>query len=157
MSNIITISREFGSGGREIGRRITDTLGYDYYDREIITAIAERQKLDTYYVERALENNHLWRMIPLTFRRSFSSPSVMRTAQTSLLLEQKQVIEQIGKSGRNCVIVGRNADVLLKNERPFTVFVCADMESRIERCVKRAERGEQLSQRESKSVDGKIL
>ena len=48
---IITISREFGSGGRELGKRLADILGFDYYDREIITAIAQAQGMDENYVE----------------------------------------------------------------------------------------------------------
>ena len=93
MSRIITISREFGSGGRELGKRLSELLGYDYYDREIITAIADRQKIDPGYVERTLENAYAWRTVPLTFRRSFITPSVMQTTQTNLLLEQKQTLD----------------------------------------------------------------
>ncbi len=52
---IITISREFCSGGRELGKRLSDVLGSDYYDREIITAISEAQGLAEDYIERALE------------------------------------------------------------------------------------------------------
>lgn len=44
--NIITVSREFGSGGRELGKRLADFLGYDYYDSEIISAVAEKSGLD---------------------------------------------------------------------------------------------------------------
>ena len=47
---IITISREFGSGGRELGKRLADALGFDYYDREIIESIAKEQGLDEGYV-----------------------------------------------------------------------------------------------------------
>ena len=47
---IITISREFGSGGRELGKRIADILGFDYYDSEIITAVAKQSGLDPRYV-----------------------------------------------------------------------------------------------------------
>ena len=47
--NIITISREFGSGGRELGKRLADLLGYDYYDREIVAAIAGQKGLDENY------------------------------------------------------------------------------------------------------------
>ena len=54
---IITISREFGSGGRELGKRLADILGFDYYDREIITAIADKKGLNPDYVERILENH----------------------------------------------------------------------------------------------------
>ena len=56
MNQIITIGREFGSGGRELGRRLARELGFDYYDREILTAIAERTSLSEEYVQRVVEN-----------------------------------------------------------------------------------------------------
>ena len=66
MSNrIITISREFGSGGRELGKRLSDILGFDYYDREIIAAIAEAKGLDENYVEKALESG-ISQRVPVT-------------------------------------------------------------------------------------------
>ena len=144
---IITISREFGSGGRELGKRIAEKLGYDYYDREIITAIAEKNGYEENYVEYAL-NNHQWQSVPLTFRHSFISPVVVHPLQTNLLLEQKNVIEAIAKAGKNCVIVGRNADVLLQDENPFNIFVCADMYAKIQRCKERADEGENLTDKE---------
>ena len=143
---IITISREFGSGGRELGKRLADALGFDYYDREIIESIAKEQGLDEGYVEKALEE-HAWRRVPLTFCRSFSGAAV-QSVQTALLLEQKRVIEGIARVGNDCVIVGRNADVILRRENPFHIFVCADMESKIRRCTERAGADEKLSRRE---------
>ena len=50
---IITIGRQFGSGGRELGKRLSDALGFDYYDREIITSIAEKYGMNDAYVEKA--------------------------------------------------------------------------------------------------------
>lgn len=50
--NIITISREFGSGGREVGKRLADVLGYAYYDREIETEIAERMHMDVEAIKK---------------------------------------------------------------------------------------------------------
>ena len=73
---IITISREFGSGGRELGRKIAQILGYDYYDKEIITAIAEQTHLEEGQVEHALET-HQWQTLPLTLRHSFASCSAL--------------------------------------------------------------------------------
>lgn len=143
---IITISREFGSGGRELGKRLADTLGFDYYDREIITAIAQAQGMDERYVERALEGG-AWQNIPLTYGRSFAPGAVLQSAQTNLLVEQRLVIEGIAKAGRDCVIVGRDADILLAAQKPFTIFVCADMEAKIRRCMERAEDGEALSRK----------
>lgn len=145
--NIITISREFGSGGRELGKRLADLLGYDYYDREIITTLATQKGLDEGYVEKTLEN-HVWQTIPLTFRHSFANTNMMQHVQTNLLIAQKHVIEEIAKVGKDCVIVGRNADVLLADKKPFSIFVCARMEKKIWRCMERALEGENLSRRE---------
>ena len=145
--NIITISREFGSGGRELGKRLAETLGYDYYDKEIITAIADREGLDEAYVQKALDN-HAWRSIPLTFRHSFYGMSHIPSSPTSLLLAERHVIEGIAKTGKNCIIVGRNADVLLRAYEPFNIFVCANMEAKVNRCIERAEEGEHLSRKE---------
>ena len=145
--NIITISREFGSGGRELGRRLADELGYDYYDGEIIAAIAKNSGLDANYVENALED-HGWQAIPMTVHRTFASPMVMQSPQVGLLLEQKKVIEEIGKKGKDCIVVGRNADLLLKEYEPFNLFVCASMDAKIDRCIERAKEGENTSRKE---------
>ena len=124
MSRIITISREFGSGGRELGKRLADSLGVDYYDREIITAIAEQTGLGENYVEQILES-HAWKKIPLNFRHSFANIDRLEPTQAGFLIEQKRVIEKIAKTGKDCVIVGRNADILLSDEKPFNMFVFA--------------------------------
>lgn len=144
---IITISREFGSGGRELGKRLAEFLDFDYYDREIIEMIADRQGMDGAFVEKRMEG-HAWKSVPLTFRHSFSSAAMLQAPQINLLLEQKRVIEGIAETGRNCVIVGRNADVILKPYQPFCVFVCADIEAKIRRCAERADEGEKISERE---------
>ena len=144
---IITISREFGSGGRELGKRLADALGFDYYDREILTAIAENRGMDENYVTRTLED-HGWRDVPLTFRHSFTPAVSPHSVRTDLLLEQTKVIREIAGAGKDCVIVGRNADVLLRDHGPFNLFVCADMEAKVRRCMERADEGEKLSARE---------
>ena len=143
---IVTISREFGSGGRELGKRLADVLGFDYYDREIITAIAQAQGMDEGYVEKSLED-HAWQQIPLTYGRSFASSAIMQSTQTNLLIEQKRVLDGIAKAGKDCVIVGRDADVLLSAEKPFSIFVCASMDDKVRRCMERAAEGENLTRK----------
>ena len=69
--NVITINREFGSGGRELGKRLADALGYDYYDKEIIDAIAKKSNLDVAFVDKALEDGS-WRKFPITYNHTFS-------------------------------------------------------------------------------------
>ncbi len=136
--NIVTISREFGSGGRALGKKISEILNYDYYDREIITEISRRHDIDEHYVEHAL-TNHAWQTYSLSFSHSFMLPVYINTPDTKLLKEQRLVIEEIAQQKRNCIIVGRTADVLLQDYAPLNLFICADLEDKIKRCQDRAE------------------
>ncbi len=153
---IITISREFGSGGRELGKRLSDLLGFDYYDNEIITAIAEEKDLDETYVRNTLETSG-WQTVPLHFSHSFSPMFSYDASRIELLVAQKKVIEQIGKAGKDCIIVGRNADILLAEYEPLNLFVCAHTDAKIKRCTERAEAGEDLTEkallRKIRSID----
>lgn len=144
---IITVSREFGSGGREIGKRIADILGTDYYDSEIISAVARNKNLDEHYVENIL-NNHGWNDFALNFCSTISSAHCMHTDRIDLLVEQTNVIERIAELGEDFVIVGRNADIILEKYHPFNIFVCADTKAKLERCRSRAPAGEDLSDKE---------
>ena len=145
---IITISREFASGGRELGKRLADILGFDYYDREIITAIAQNKGLQEKYVENMLDN-HGWRTFPLTFSNSMMGVSAVSAISAGLLIEQKNVIEQIASLGKDFIIVGRSADVILQEYKPLNIFVCADMDSKIKRCLERTGEDEQLTEKEA--------
>ena len=124
---IITVSREFGSGGRELGKRLAEHLQFDYYDGEILQGIAEKCKLSPDYVSKNLEGDG-WQSFPITFRHSFQSGLYYQNTQVDLLLSQKKVLEEIALLGRDCVIVGRNANCILKEHSPFNLFVCADLE-----------------------------
>lgn len=146
---IITISREFGSGGRELGKRLADILGFDYYDGEIISAVAEKMKEDADYVENAL-GEHGWRKYPVTFRGSMGSSAYVQASRLEALLKQKKVLEKIAGLGKDCLIVGRNADVILGKHEPFKIFVCADMDSKLRRCTERAAQGEDVGEKELK-------
>lgn len=144
---IITISREFGSGGRELGKRLADHLGCDYYDSEIIAMVAQKSGLTENYVERTL-SDHGWKNQNITFRATLGSTAYVQNSKINLLLEQKKVIEEIAALGKDCIIVGRNADVILREYRPFTLFVCANQQAKLQRCKERAPEGEDLSEKE---------
>lgn len=144
---IITISREFGSGGRELGKRLADILGFDYYDREIITAITKNCGLNENYVENILEN-HGWQNVPITFHSTLNAPSYAQSDKVQLLLEQKHVLEEIAEMGKDCVVVGRNADLLLKKYQPLNLFVCSSKEAKIKRCMERTANGETLTEKD---------
>lgn len=145
--NIITISREFGSGGRELGKRLADYLEYDYYDSEIIAMVSQKNGLDENYVEKTL-SDHGWKNQLITFRGTLSSSAYLQASQVGLLLQQKKVIEEIAALGKNCIIVGRNADVILQDYQPFNLFVCASTEAKLQRCRERATADERLTDRQ---------
>ena len=132
---IITIGRECGSGGRELGKRLADELGFDYYDQEILDAISEKKAHMSGYVESAIAF-HAWRTFPLAFHHSFADEHAIHTNE---LIARKEVLEEIAKLGNDCIIIGQDADVVLKKENPFKIFVCADLPARIQRCMDRAQ------------------
>ena len=142
---IITVSREFGSGGRELGKRLSDCLGWPYYDREIISAVARRNALDEGYVEDALEQGH-FRGVPLTIGRTFAYLPSMPHDSRQLLQEQRRVLRALAAHG-DCIIVGRNADLILAEHRPLKLFVYADLESRLRRCRERSSDDERFTPR----------
>ena len=147
---IITISRQFSSGGRELGKRLADILGWDYYDKEIIERLSQEQGLDSDYVSNIL-TTHQWNTLPLTYQTSFSDPIFSPDTETNLLIRQREIIEEIAKAGNDCIIVGRDADIILSEYRPFRIFVCAELENRIERCRRQEEtkpENERLSDKE---------
>ncbi len=128
---IITLSREFGSGGRELARRLADELGLSYYDNEIIQEIAASENLDADYVARTLEKGIRWNM-PIHYAHSFI-PAPSSVGAPQLLAAQHNIILQLAPKG-DCIIVGRAADVILREYNPFRIFVYADMEQKLARC-----------------------
>ena len=129
---IITISRQFGSGGRELGKRLADLLGFDYYDKEILEEIAKNKKLDKDYVEKSLTSVSL-KNIPISFGRTIITS--YNNVSTDLMIEERKIIEEIATQGKDFIIVGRNADVILEKYNPFNIFVCANLDARVDRCL----------------------
>lgn len=139
---IITIGRQFGSGGRELGKRLADWFGFEYYDREILEEVAKRANMNVDYAERMLLNGS-FHGYTLTYGRTFESvTSVSPYPSAGILSVQRSILKEIGEKG-DCVIVGRSANAILASQKPFRVFVYADIHSRIERCRSRAESGEE--------------
>lgn len=143
---IITISREFGSGGRELGQRLASLTGFAYYDHEIITTIANQKGLSETFLDYTLDSTN-YNPLPIHNARSFSFIS-QSNKKVELLLEEKNVIEEIARLGKDFIIVGRNADIILQEYNPFTVFVCAQMDAKVQRCIDRAKSGVKVSVRE---------
>jgi len=128
MKKIITISREFGAGGGEIGRRVAQALKYDYFDKEIILKTAKESNVD---VESLLKWDE---KVPMNFGFAQSLFDFYNKPISEKLFEaQQQVIRKICEKG-NCVIVGRNANTILKEfDNGLHVFVHAEAGWRMER------------------------
>lgn len=145
---IITISREFGSGGREIGKRLAELLGMAYYDKEIVAEIARKSALDEGYVAGVLEKGSS-ASIPITVGRTFAFPAYQMQNTVNIHVAQQKIIKELAGRG-DCVIMGQNASILLREHNPFNIFVYADMESRMNRCRERTPEGECLTDKELK-------
>ena len=137
MGKIITIGREFGSGGREVGKRLSDELGIAYYDNEIITEIAKRTELAEGYVQHVMENGPT-ALMPITIGRTFYMGADPVMEQNNAIYREQSLLVQELAEKSDCVIVGRSADYILRDKKPLRLFIYADMESRMERCRKRA-------------------
>ena len=90
--HIITVSRQFGSGGRELGKRLSDLLGWDYYDKEIIETLADEHNMDPKQVRRVL-SHHGWHDLQLTYNNSFSHLGFDHGTRTRLLVRQREIIQ----------------------------------------------------------------
>ena len=139
MNRIITISREFGSGGRELGKRLAEALHIPCYDHEIIEMIAKENGFNEDYVAHMSEKS-IEAAYPLTIGHRFGVPPFQIMDQPiRVAVAQRQILENFAKSG-DCVIVGRGADVILKAYKPLNIFVYADKESKIEQRMKQIDR-----------------
>ncbi len=143
---IITISREFGSGGRELGKRLADALGIPCYDHQIIDMVAEKEKLNRDYVSSMSEKD-IKVFYPTTIGCSFAGMNYALRQSMSIAVAEHDLLRELAEMG-DCVIIGRAADVVLAERRPFNIFVCADDASKLRRCRARERSDEQLTDRE---------
>lgn len=149
MNRIITIGREFGSGGRELGRRLSEALGIAYYDQEIVSEIARRTEMSEQYVQSIVENRPSF-SFPIHIGRSFCPmPSPALEQSLAVYQEQSRIITEMAQKS-DCVIVGRCGDYILRDFESFRIFVYADLESKMERCRAKAPEDEKITDRELK-------
>ena len=129
-NRIITISREFGSGGRFIGEEVAKKLGIAYYDKNIIGQIAEKSGLSPEYIQ---ENAELSPKKGL-FAYAFSGRDITGKSVEDMVYEaQRNIILELAEK-EPCVIIGRNADYILKDrDDVLNVFIHGDMPEKIKR------------------------
>lgn len=139
MNKIITISRQYGSGGREIGEKLAKILGIPFYDNELITRAAKESGFAESVFERAEDKATNSLLYSIAMGMSAYGNQDMGFANLSLddriYLAQSDVIRKVAAEGP-CVIVGRCADYILKdNPNVVHVFVWADIKNRVERAT----------------------
>lgn len=130
---IITISREFGSGGRFIGEEVAKKLGIAYYDKDIIGQIAEKSGLSPEYIQANAELSPKKGL----FAYAFSGRDITGKSVEDMVYEaQRKVILEIAEK-EDCVIIGRNADFILKDrDDVLNVFIHGDMTQKMQRICK---------------------
>ena len=120
---IITISREFGSGGRTIGRQLAEKLGIPFYDEELVDQVALESGFAPKFIEEHSEHS------PGKSFLSYVFADFLWSIQCSVIL-------QLAEKGP-CIIVGRNADYVLKDRDDcLHAFIYADMDYRADRIVR---------------------
>ena len=125
---IVTIDREFGSGGHEVAKRLAERLGIPFYDEEIIARAAESTGYNTEYIR---DNDE--KAPDYSFSNMFSGFDSFQTSPFAKVQEEEfNIIREIAAEG-SCVIVGRAADYILSDERHVSIFLFAPFEERVRR------------------------
>ena len=140
---VITIARQYGSGGREIGERVSEILGYKHYDKELITMAANAGGLDADVLQTADEKPASSLLYTLAMGSNYFGSAMTfgykPPLNDQLFVLQSNVIRHVAEEGP-CVIIGRCADYVLRDHKPLLrVFILGDMQHRQARVVARQE------------------
>ena len=137
-NKVITISRQFGSGGRTIGKKVAEKLGIPYYDKELVDQVAKESGFSHEFIEEIGEYASVTSSFLFNIAVSAHPMGLIDTMSVSdkLYVCQTNVIRDLAEKGP-CVIVGRCADYILRDKADcLKVFIHADMKFRAERIVK---------------------
>lgn len=148
MKSIITISREYGSGGRLIGKKVAESLGYEFFDKEIIDMAAQESGLSPEFIKKTEQNLSSGFLYNLLLGTSYSgtaanTPQSINSSQILPLADQvfnaeRKTILNIAKKG-NAVIVGRCADYILSTsdeidkKTVLNVFIYGEIDEKLKR------------------------
>ena len=136
--NVITISREYGSGGREIGEKIAKALNIPFYDKVLIDMIAQDCGMAAGYVEEASEKMTMNQAFNISTLGYYSVSPIVENVQVigeDIFVSQSKIIKDLAEK-EPCVIVGRCADYILRErDDVLNVFIHADFEERAKRAV----------------------
>ncbi len=143
---VITISREYGSGGRYIGRLIADKLGIKFYDKDFVIKLAKETGLSEEYIE-----NHEQKRTNLAGLNNGYYVGLDNSDE--LFIKESELIQKVAKK-ESCVIIGRCADFILKDQKNvIKVFVYANQENKIKRAVEFYGLNQTKAEKEIKRID----
>lgn len=144
---IITISRQFGSGGHEVGMKLAKRLNIKFYDKELVDLLAKDGKYDVDFIE-ANEEKCSPPMCPIM--PGFAMPVFYQDLPSDLIYKgQSKLIRSLAERGP-CVVVGRCADYILRNMNPVDYFIYGSLEERISRKMSMVPEGLDFTREEIK-------
>lgn len=143
---LITVSREYGSGGRYVGKMIAERLGIKFYDKDLIIKLAEKTGLAEEYIENIEEK----RNILSAFNKGYYGEP---NSGDELFIKESQIIKEIAEN-ESCVIIGRCADYILKDkENLVKIFIYSKMEDRVKRAITHYGLDRDKAEREVRKID----
>lgn len=149
MKKIITISRQFGTGGREIGEMVAKRLGVEVYDKYIIEHVAEQSGFEKNLVQSALQESSPRKYASRKFKINGLNIDEL------LYIEEKRIIKDLASKGP-CVFIGRCSDYILKDEKDVMhVFIYGDLKVRANRVSKGNYEGRDNPEKILKEKDNK--
>ena len=138
---IVTIAREYGSGGRECGKKLAELTGYKFYDKDLITLAAQKSGMSTDSLNSVDEKAASSLLYTLALGSSIYNSgmgSVNLPINDKLFVVQSQIIKDIANSGEGAIIVGRCADyVLSERDNVVKIYITSDFDTRVNTVMKR--------------------
>lgn len=140
MSIVVTIGRQFGSGGLDVGKKIADALNLPFYDKELVEMAAEKSNISkdaVRHIDEKATNSFLYSLVSGNYSMGSNSVYYEMPINDKLFISQSEVIKEIAVKG-NCVIVGRCADYVLReldDVEVCSIFVCGGLDYRAKRVM----------------------
>lgn len=138
---IVTIARQYGSGGREVGQRLSELTGYKFYDKNLITMAAQKSGLSSEAlgnVDEKAANSLLYTLALGSSSYNHGIEHVNLPINDKLFVLQSEIIKELAESGEGSVIVGRCADYVVSgNPRLVRIFISADFSNRVKTVMDR--------------------
>ena len=140
---VITISRQYAALGRTIARGLQERLGIPFYDKDFVTKTAE---MSGYSEEDIVREGEAMSRGAQIMNTLLNNAAVYTSSYDGIYEAQKKVVLELAKEP--CIIIGRCADYILEEFKPFRIFVYASIDSKLARCKERSKQGEAFNDRE---------